>query len=61
MKSNKTNEKLVKECLEHLENFSKEQLLEEFEQMLLSLGEQGEDLKRFEIYYSNNGLRNRKF
>jgi hypothetical protein len=45
--------KLTKKCLEHLENFSKEKLLEEMEQLLLSFAEQGNDLTNLEFYYSN--------
>ena len=45
--------KLTKKCLEHLEDFSKEKLLDEMEQLLLSFAEQGNDLTNLEFYYSN--------
>jgi hypothetical protein len=48
---------LTEKCLEHLEDFSKEQLLEEMEQLLLSLAERYCDLEPLENHYLNNGLR----
>ena len=45
--------KLTKKCLEYLEDFSKEKLLQEMEQLLLSFAEQGNDLTNLEFYYSN--------
>tara|TARA_R100001463_G_scaffold23149_2_gene55457 strand:+ start:509 stop:682 length:174 start_codon:yes stop_codon:yes gene_type:complete len=52
-----TQEQLLQECLENLSNLSKERLLEETEQLLLSLSERSDnplrDLKRLKDYYSN--------
>ena len=48
---------LTKKCLKHLDAFSKEQLLEEMEQLLLCLLERGCDLEPLENHYLNNGLR----
>jgi hypothetical protein len=44
--------KLVKKCLKHLDSYSKEQLLEDTEQLLLALAERGTDLTALEYYYS---------
>ena len=53
-----TQEQLLQECLQSLSNLSKERLLEETEQLLLSLTERSNnsltDLKRLKDYYSNN-------
>ena len=51
-----TPEQLLKECLESLSNLSKERLLEETEQLLLSLTERSNtplrDLTRLKDYYN---------
>jgi hypothetical protein len=47
-----TNEKLAELCLEELTHFNKQALLEELENLLLSLAERGVDLKRLHTYYS---------
>lgn len=53
-----TQEQLLKECLESLSNLSKERLLEETEQLLLSLTEQSNNplqyAKMLKDYYTNN-------
>ena len=53
-----TQEQLLKECLESLSNLSKDRLLEETEQLLLSLTESSKtplrDLTRLKDYYTNN-------
>lgn len=53
-----TQEQLLKECLESLSNLSKERLLEETEQLLLSLTEKSNNplrtLTRLKDYYTNN-------
>lgn len=51
----------LKNCLESLSTFSKEQLLEELEQLLLTKTDKGESLKSLEDYYSKGGLRRRTF
>lgn len=48
---------LTEKCLEHLGDFSKEQLLEEMEQLLLCLAERDCDLQLLHSHYLNNGLR----
>ena len=48
-----TNEKLAELCLEELTHLNKQALLEELENLLLSLAERGFDLKLLQIYYSN--------
>jgi ATP-dependent protease HslVU (ClpYQ) peptidase subunit len=50
----KKDERLAKKCLEHLKTWSKEELLEDMEQLLLALAEQGKDLTNLEFYYSNH-------
>jgi ATP-dependent protease HslVU (ClpYQ) peptidase subunit len=50
----KKDERLAKKCLKHLEDWTKEQLLEDMEQLLLALAEQGKDLTSLEFYYSNH-------
>jgi len=52
----KNQEQLAKQCLEHLSKLSKEQLLEETSQLLLSLQEKGTDLTSLEDFYSKGGL-----
>lgn len=53
-----TQEQLLKECLESLSNLSKERLLEETEQLLLSITEKSNNplrtLTRLKDYYTNN-------
>ncbi len=51
----------LKNCLESLSTFSKEQLLEELEQLLLTKTDKGESLKSLEDYYSKGGLRRTNF
>jgi hypothetical protein len=46
-----TNEKLAELCLEELTHLNKQALLEELENLLLSLAERGFDLKLLQIYY----------
>jgi hypothetical protein len=46
------DQKLTNKCLGHLQDFSKEQLLEEMEQLLLCLAEREADLTDLEFYYS---------
>ena len=52
-----TKEQLLEECLESLSKLSKERLLEETEQLLLSLNERSKsplrDLLRLKNYYTN--------
>tara|TARA_R100000951_G_scaffold85979_1_gene73697 strand:- start:139 stop:306 length:168 start_codon:yes stop_codon:yes gene_type:complete len=52
-----TQEQLLEECLESLSKLSKERLLEETEQLLLSLTEKSKnplrDLSRLKNYYTN--------
>ena len=45
------------ECKNSLKNYSKAQLLEELEQLLLSKSDKGESLKRLSDYYKKGGLR----
>jgi len=47
----------LKNCLESLSRFTKEQLLEELEQLLLAKTDKGESLKSLEDFYSKGGLR----
>ena len=47
-----SQEELATKCLTHLEKFSKDDLLNEIEQLLLSLSERGTDLTKLETYYS---------
>ena len=54
-------ENQLKNCLDYLSTFSKEQLLEELEQLLLSKTDKGESLKSLEEYYSKGGLRQRNY
>lgn len=49
----------LEECNNSLKSFSKEQLLEELEQLLLSKTDKGESLKKLSEFYSKGGLRNR--
>ena len=51
-----TNQKQVQKCMDALSKFSKDQLLEEMEQLLLSKSEKGESLKSLEDFYSKGGL-----
>jgi hypothetical protein len=46
-----TNEKLAELCLEELTHLNKQALLEELENLLLSLAERGFDLKLLHTYY----------
>ena len=46
------NEKLTEMCLQELSVLNKETLLLEMEQLLLSLGEKGCDLKSLHQYYT---------
>jgi hypothetical protein len=46
------NEKLTEMCLQELKQLNKETLLFEMEQLLLSLGEKGCDLKSLHQYYT---------
>tara|TARA_Y100000385_G_C13017641_1_gene604615 strand:- start:62 stop:229 length:168 start_codon:yes stop_codon:yes gene_type:complete len=52
-----TQDQLLENCLESLSKLSKERLLEETEQLLLSLTEKSEnplrDLSRLKNYYTN--------
>jgi ATP-dependent protease HslVU (ClpYQ) peptidase subunit len=50
----KKDERLAKKCLTHLKDWTKEQLLEDMEQLLLALAEKGLDLTKLEFYYSNH-------
>ena len=53
-----TQEQLLEECLESLSKLSKERLLEETEQLLLSLTEKSNEplrtLSNLKNYYNNN-------
>tara|TARA_R110000868_G_scaffold2528_4_gene18277 strand:- start:3485 stop:3673 length:189 start_codon:yes stop_codon:yes gene_type:complete len=53
-KINLTSEEIATKCLTHLEKFSKDDLLNEIEQLLLCLSEKGTDLTKLETYYSQN-------
>jgi len=46
------NEKLTELCLQELKQLNKETLLLELEELLLSLGEKGCDLKLLHLYYT---------
>ena len=46
-----TNEKLAELCLEELTHLNKQALLEELENLLLSIAERGFDLKLLHTYY----------
>jgi len=46
-----TNEKLAELCLEELTHLNRQALLEELENLLLSLAERGFDLKLLHTYY----------
>jgi len=46
-----TNEKLAKLCMEELTQLNTQALLEELENLLLSLAERGFDLKLLHTYY----------
>ena len=48
---------LTEKCLKHLDGFSKEQLLEEMEQLLFCLAERDCDLQLLLSHYLNNGMR----
>lgn len=52
----KNQEQLLEQCLESLSKLSKEQLLEETKQLLLTLQERGGDLTSLEDFYSKGGL-----
>lgn len=61
-----TRSKLLKECLEHLSKYTKEQLLEETEQLLQCLYESKptdkeglKSLERLSKYYREGGLHKR--
>ena len=51
---NLTSEELSTKILTHLEKVSKDDLLNEIEQLLLCLSEKGTDLTKLETYYSQN-------
>jgi len=53
-------EKYLDNCLESLSKFSKEDLLNEIEQLLLSKTDKGETLKHLKEFYSQGGLRQSK-
>ena len=53
------NEKLTELCLQELKQLNKETLLLELEQLLLSLGEKGCDLKLLHLYYTEKSKRPR--
>ena len=46
------NEKLTELCLQELKQLNKETLLLELEDLLLTLGEKGFDLKLLHLYYT---------
>ena len=56
MKTQKT-QKDLKSCLESLSRFTKKDLLDEIEQLLLSKAEKGEDLEVLKHFYQLGGLR----
>ena len=51
-------ENYLENCLESLNGFNKEQLLQELEQLLLSKTDKGESLKELNEFYNNGGLKN---
>jgi hypothetical protein len=53
------NEKLTELCLQELKQLNKETLLLELEELLLSLGEKGCDLKLLHLYYTEKSKRPR--
>ena len=53
------NEKLTELCLQELKQLNKETLLLELEDLLLSLGEKGCDLKLLHLYYTEKSKRPR--
>ena len=57
MESKLKQEQYLKKCLESLSQFSKEDLLEELEQLLESKKDKGESLKLLQDFYSEGGLR----
>ena len=56
-RSTQNEEKYLDNCLESLSKFSKEDLLNEIEQSLLSKTDKGETLKHLKEFYEKGGLR----
>ena len=55
----KKDYQLTKKCLKHLEDWTKEELLEEMEQLLFCLAERDCDLQILLSHFLNNGMRNK--
>tara|TARA_R110000824_G_scaffold201586_1_gene385599 strand:+ start:1137 stop:1355 length:219 start_codon:yes stop_codon:yes gene_type:complete len=59
--ANQKSQQYLQKCLKSLSKFSKEDLLEELEQLLASKEDKGESLQSLEDFYSKGGLRQHHF